>query len=427
MSFVRCGSRVHHVELRPSAVRSPALLLIHALGTSLRIWDGVVERLSFGGPLLRYDLCGHGLSEVADAPCDSASLARDALGLLDQLGIESAVVCGLSVGGIVAQELALAAPARVRAAILCGTAARIGTRDGWQIRIDQVRAGGIASIADASMPRWFSPRYRELEPDAVRGYRCQLERTPEEGYLAMARVLAEADLTERVRGVHAPVLVVSGELDEATTPAEGRTLAGLIPGARFELLAGTSHLLCVERPAELAGLIDGFIQSIGVEKPGRDAPGREIPGRDTASRDTGGHDDRVTGAPWPSDEPFERGLAERRAVLGSAHVDRALGAASDFDRDFQAYITRAAWGEIWARPGLPRHTRHLLTIAMLAATGREEELAMHLAATVNTGVTEAEVREVLMQVAVYAGVPAANSAIKTARRVFADIDRKKGA
>lgn len=126
------------------------------------------------------------------------------------------------------------------------------------------------------------------------------------------------------------------------------------------------------------------------------------------------------------DELFQRGLAVRRAVLGDAHVDRALASASDFDRDFQAYITRAAWGEIWARPGLPRHTRHLITIAMLAALGRQEELEMHLRATRNTGVSEAEVREVLMQVAVYAGVPAANAAIKLANRVFAEEAAEKG-
>jgi 4-carboxymuconolactone decarboxylase len=118
------------------------------------------------------------------------------------------------------------------------------------------------------------------------------------------------------------------------------------------------------------------------------------------------------------DELYERGLAVRRAVLGHAHVERALGTAGELDRDFQEYITRAAWGEVWARPGLARHTRHLLTIAMLAALDRQEELGMHLKATVNTGVTLAEVREVLMQVAVYAGVPAANSAFRTARRVF---------
>src|SRR5690606_446982 len=120
-------------------------------------------------------------------------------------------------------------------------------------------------------------------------------------------------------------------------------------------------------------------------------------------------------------------LAVRKAVLGDAHVDGALDAATDFDRDFQLYITRAAWGELWARPGLPRHTRHLLTIAMLAALDRQEELGLHLRATVNTGVTPAEVKEVLLRVAVYAGVPAANSAIKTAKRVFADCAAERGA
>jgi len=109
----------------------------------------------------------------------------------------------------------------------------------------------------------------------------------------------------------------------------------------------------------------------------------------------------------------------RKAVLGAAHVERALDAATDFDRDFQAYITRAAWGEIWTRPGLSLQTRHLLTIVMLATLNRQEELAMHLEATANTGLSPEEIREALMQVAVYAGVPAAHAAIKTAKRVLA--------
>lgn len=115
---------------------------------------------------------------------------------------------------------------------------------------------------------------------------------------------------------------------------------------------------------------------------------------------------------------WERGLEVRRAVLGSAHVDRSLAAATDFDRDFQAYITRAAWGEIWTRPGLELQTRHLLTIVMLAALNRQEELEMHLAATRNTGLSPEQVREALMHVAVYAGVPAANGAMKIAKRVL---------
>lgn len=117
-------------------------------------------------------------------------------------------------------------------------------------------------------------------------------------------------------------------------------------------------------------------------------------------------------------DSYERGLEVRRAVLGDAHVDRSLGEATDFDRDFQEYITRSAWGEIWARPGLSLPTRHLLTIAMLAVQNRQEELAMHLRAIGNTGVTVDQVKEVLMQVAVYAGAPAAHAAMKTAKSIL---------
>lgn len=274
MSFIRCGGTglpgelgaVSFYELRPAqfATPRPALLLIHALGTSHHIWDGVLRALRFPGPILRYDLRGHGLSEVGDAPYDIASLASDALGLLDGLRIDSFIACGLSVGGLVAQELALSAGTRVRGAVFCGTAARIGSVELWQSRIDQVRAGGIGSIADAVLGRWFSPGFRAREPDAVRGYRCLLERTPEQGYLGMLHALRDADLSHRVQHLPVPALVVSGELDEATPPADGRKLAALLPEARFELLTQASHLLSVEKPRELAALIDGFSEGLGL-------------------------------------------------------------------------------------------------------------------------------------------------------------------
>jgi 4-carboxymuconolactone decarboxylase len=130
--------------------------------------------------------------------------------------------------------------------------------------------------------------------------------------------------------------------------------------------------------------------------------------------------DRPPEAPLSSspDARWQQGMAIRRSVLGDAHVDRTERDMTDFDRDFQRYITRAAWGELWTRPGLPLPTRHLLTIVMLAVLGREEELELHLRATRNTGVTPDEVKEALMHVAVYAGVPAANAAMKLARRVL---------
>ena len=125
------------------------------------------------------------------------------------------------------------------------------------------------------------------------------------------------------------------------------------------------------------------------------------------------------------DDKFQQGMQVRRAVLGDAHVDRAEAAQTAFDADFQTFITETAWGAVWARPGLDRKTRHLLTLTLLAALGRENELALHLRAIENTGVTQDEVKEVFLQVAVYAGVPAANAAFAVAKRVFAERSEAK--
>ena len=120
---------------------------------------------------------------------------------------------------------------------------------------------------------------------------------------------------------------------------------------------------------------------------------------------------------------YEQGMKVRRAVLGDEHVDRAVASTTDFNRDFQDFITRNAWGEIWTRPGLPRHTRSLLTLAMMVALNREEELRLHVKAAVNNGVTRDEIKEVLLQSAIYCGVPAANSAFRIAAEVFAEMDQ----
>jgi len=121
---------------------------------------------------------------------------------------------------------------------------------------------------------------------------------------------------------------------------------------------------------------------------------------------------------------YADGMKVRRAVLGDEHVDRSLAAANDFNREFQDFITRNAWGEIWTRPGLPRHTRSLLTIAMMVALNRSDEFRLHIKAAFNNGVTRDQIKEVLMQCAVYCGVPAANSAFHMAAEVFREMDSK---
>jgi 4-carboxymuconolactone decarboxylase len=126
-----------------------------------------------------------------------------------------------------------------------------------------------------------------------------------------------------------------------------------------------------------------------------------------------------------SDDRFEKGMALRRSILGGEHVERAEAQKTDFDADYQRYITENAWGTIWARPGLDKKTRHMLTIAMLAALGKHDELAMHIRATRNTGVSQEELSEILLHVSVYAGVPAANSAFAIAKRVYQEIEQGK--
>ena len=127
------------------------------------------------------------------------------------------------------------------------------------------------------------------------------------------------------------------------------------------------------------------------------------------------------------DKTFDQGMKVRRTILGDAHVDRAEANKTPFDADFQRFITETAWGSIWTRPGLDRRTRHLITLALLSALGKEHELAMHIRATQNTGVTQEELKEVFMQVAIYAGVPSANTAFSVAKRVYAELSGKETA
>ncbi|MDR9761120.1 4-carboxymuconolactone decarboxylase [Rhizobium redzepovicii] len=128
-----------------------------------------------------------------------------------------------------------------------------------------------------------------------------------------------------------------------------------------------------------------------------------------------------------SSERYRQGMATRRAVLGDVHVDRAAAAATEFDRPFQELITEAAWGHVWSRPALSKRERSIVTIALLAALGQDDEVAMHVRATANTGASREDVCEALLHVAIYAGVPAANHAIKIAKQTFAQMDAEKAA
>ena len=257
MTFGRFNGQVLHFA-DENAGQGAAIVFANSLGTDFRIWDGVVARLGTARRLLRYDLRGHGLSDAPPAPYTIDDHAADLEALLDARGIKAALVVGLSVGGLIAQSLAARRPDLVRALVLCDTAHRIGTADSWNARIDAVRAGGIASIADAILERWFSKGYRTTMHDDLAGYRSMLTRTPVEGYVGTCAALRDGDLTATTRTLTQPTLCVVGEEDGATPPDLVRALSALIPGAGFEIIAGAGHLPCIESPALMAARIDAF-------------------------------------------------------------------------------------------------------------------------------------------------------------------------
>ena len=367
------------VEGPPGA---PALLMLHSLGTTLHVWDAQATALATSLRVIRMDLRGHGLTTVTPGPYSIKGLAQDALAALDSLGVVRAHVAGLSIGGLIAQAVAHAAPERVASLVLCDTALAIPPAALWHDRAATVRRAGMAAVTDAVMARWMTPP--NANSPAAFGLRAMLQATAPEGYAASAEAIAA---WLGVTGLAARTLVLVGAQDEATSPAAAAALAAAIPGARLQSIADAAHIAPMEQPAAVTAAMAAFLLA-------EDLPASS------------------------GDPRYDAGLAVRRQVLGSAHVDRALAAATAMDADFQAHITRTAWGGVWTRPGLDRRSRSLITLAVLASLGHEEEFKLHLRATRNTGATPAEISEMLLHISVYAGVPAANTAMRLAKEVL---------
>jgi 3-oxoadipate enol-lactonase len=262
MSFLQCGDAVHYYRLRAGSQAEPLLVFINGLGTDHRIWDGVLAALPAPLSALCYDLRGQGLSELGQSHYDVGRLSLDLELLLERLGAASVVPIGFSLGGLVAQQFALAHPGRVRGLALCATAARIGNEDVWRQRAEQVRRGGLASVGPSVLERWFSPGFRELQPQVVRGYRTLLERSDAASYLAALALLGETDLSAGLAQLSVPALVVAGGADLATSPEQLRQFAERIRGAQFRVLEGAGHLLGVEQPEALARCISDFVEGL---------------------------------------------------------------------------------------------------------------------------------------------------------------------
>jgi 3-oxoadipate enol-lactonase len=263
MPFVQVNDIVHRY-VDQGAAEKPALLLANSLGSDLRIWDQIAARLAGDFRVVRYDLRGHGLSEAAKPPYSADELARDALDVLDCLGIRQAIVCGVSVGGLIAQAVALHHAERVQALVLCDTGAKIATAAAWQQRIDKVRESGVESLVQMTMERWFSAGFRARCPADVRGYSIMLRQSSADGYIGTCAVLRDTDFRRAMPQVRKPTLVLCGAEDIATPQELGRELASLIPGAQFSLIEDAAHLPCIEQPAAVAERMMKFFREVHI-------------------------------------------------------------------------------------------------------------------------------------------------------------------
>ncbi len=261
LNFALIDNIALHYSYRPPT-GGPTVVFLNSLGSDLRIWQGVIERLPQHCGCLCYDKRGHGLSDAPPSPYSLPQLAADLCGLLDHLAIARAVLVGVSVGGMIAQQFALTYPDRVTGLVLCDTGAKIGTAAYWSERATAVRARGLAPLADTILARWFSADFANSYPAAHRGYANMLTRTPAEGYAATCDALGAADLNAALSAIAVPTLVLCGDEDLATPPALGQALAAAIPNAHFALIRQAGHIPSIEQPAAVATQINTFLEGI---------------------------------------------------------------------------------------------------------------------------------------------------------------------
>lgn len=258
MAFVTLNGVTLHY--RHSGGDGVPLVFLNSLGTDFRIWDEVIGALATTAPVLCMDKRGHGLSD--DAPVRMDALVQDVAALMDHLGLQSALICGVSVGGMIAQGLAAARPDLAACLVLCCTGAKIGDAEGWNARIAAVQSDGIASMADAILERWFSKGFHTARPTDLAGYRNMLTRTSAAGYAGVCGAIRDSDLTDRSARLTLPATCIAGADDLATPPALVKTLAGLIEGAGFEMIENCGHLPSIEQPAATARAIAALHETL---------------------------------------------------------------------------------------------------------------------------------------------------------------------
>lgn len=422
----------------PTTANPRILVVLPSLGTSVgALWQSAATHLGGVDPettVIGIDLPGHGRSAPINVPAGTtevprltmSDLAEAVLATLDRVlpdvsgsaGADNASisVAGDSIGGAITLQLALDHGDRFdRAAVFC-TGAKIGEASGWEERAEVVAISGTPTQVSGSAQRWFGEGFMDREPEASAALLHSLQDADRFSYAALCHALASFDVRSRLAEISLPVLAVAGAEDQPTPPTKLAEIANGISGALLEVIEGAAHLVPAEAPAVVASLLHDFLD--GNSTGGSAAGGT---GSDAASANL----PTASGPREASrDEVREAGMTVRREVLSNAHVDRANAKVDDFTADFQDLITRYAWGEIWTRPGLEKRMRSAITLTAMIAGGHEAELAMHVKAAVRNGLSRDEIKEVLLQSAIYCSVPSANTAFSVASQALAEMDEE---
>ena len=374
------GARLYYRD--DGAESQPALILSHSLGQDQGMWDPQIDQWLPHFRLVRFDTRGHGASDATPDDYTIDQLARDALAVADAAGLSTFAFCGLSLGGMIGQWLAVNVPDRVTHLVLANTSSRLTDPAGMETRRQAVLEDGMAAVVEQVMGRFFSPALLQSDVPIVASSRRTFLATDPVGYAGCCAAIRDMDQSDAIRQILAPTLIIGSERDVSTpwTP-HSDVLQQAITGART-LRVDAAHLSNLERPRTFGTAVLEFLLK-------------------------------------PADGSAESGMPIRRAVLGDAHVDASIAATTDFTREFQELVARVPWGTIWARPGLDRRTRRLLVLTTTAALGRWEEFRLHVRTGLSHELEECDLKEVLLQVAVYAGVPAANFAFHIAAEELA--------
>ncbi len=376
MAFVEHDDATHYYRDEGRDDR-PALVLSHSLGQDHTMWDPQIAAWLPHFRIVRYDTRGHGASSAPAGDYRIDLLGRDVLAIADRAGLRTFAFCGLSLGGMIGMWLAAHAPDRLTHLMLANTSPRLSDPSAMESRRRSVLEGGMPAVADMVMGRFFSPAPLEANAPVVTSSRRTLLATSPIGYAGCCAAIRDMDQRELLGSIKTPTLIISGTRDVSTPwDPHGTLLATSIAGSRVVHLRA-AHLSNLERPRSFASAVLEFV----------------VP---------------------PADASREAGTLVRRAVLGDAHVDASLASTTDFTRDFQDLITRFAWGTIWSRPGLDHRTRRLLVLTTTAALGRWEEFRLHLRTGFAHELELCDLEEILLQLALYAGVPAANTAFHIA-------------